>query len=838
MEPPTGMKKSESPLELVARYKRDEPAQDSTHPKRAIPHQSMAPDSSRIMAEMDARTLETDRLIHQLEQRLEATAMELQETNIRLAELDGLLGDVLQSDFWRMGQVLSLVAAGVAPSGSRRRRACNFMYRGAKALPKMRDKDYRSRKLAVVSAKARARLAPVVSPFQFWNRKLFGERRFRHRLDHNPPVFQTLEQVDVSIIIPVYNHCMDTFACLDSIARHAGPTKFEVIVVDDCSSDMTPEMLARVRGLVSIRNDENQGFIGSCNRGAAAARGKYLLFLNNDTEVTPGWVEALVQTFRDFPGTGIAGGKLVYPDGRLQEAGGVIWRDASGWNYGKFEKPDHPRYNYAREVDYCSGACLMIPQGLFESLGGFDTHYKPAYYEDTDLAFKVRQAGLKVVYQPLAEVIHYEGLSSGTSLTSGVKAHQVANQIKFRERWAGRLARHPQPDGLPTRVLFPNGPSEVAAGQIMVIDHRLPTPDRDAGSVRMFEMLKAMRRMGHHVTFVPDNLLISEPYVSNLRRMGVEVVHYPFYSTVAGYLKQHGHEYDMVLISRADVAEAHLTTVKRLASKARIVFDTVDLHYLRQEREAQLHNDRKLKVAAAERKHQELRLMRRSDMTLVVSPAEKQMLEKERPTPQVRVVPTIIEVGDQPPAGLENRRNITFIGGFEHPPNVDAVLYFAREVLPLVRRRVPGVVFDVIGPDAPAEIRGLASETIRVHGFVEDVKPLFDLARVSVAPIRFGAGVKGKVNMSMALGVPAVVTSVAAEGMHLTHEQTAMIANDAQAFADSVVRLLESDELWHRVSADGLKSVRDHFSVEAVTRQIEALLAWAGLDVPKSAKSL
>lgn len=832
MEAPKGMQ-FESPLDLVARYRRDstEP-QDSAAARRVIPHQGTALDTGRIMAEMDARFLEMDRLIHQLEQRLEATTTELQETNIRLAELETLLGDVLESDFWRMGQLLSLVAAGVAPSGSRRRRACNFMYRGAKALPKMRDRDYRNRKLAVLSARAKARLSPVVSPFQHWNRQVFGQRRFRRRLEHNPPVFKTLDQVEVSIVIPVYNHCMDTFACLDSIARHAGPTPFEVIVVDDCSSDMTPEMLARVQGLVVVRNEENQGFIGSCNRGAAAARGKYLLFLNNDTEVTPGWVEALVQTFRDFPGTGIAGGKLVYPDGRLQEAGGVIWRDASGWNYGKFEKPDHPRYNYAREADYCSGACLMIPQELFQSLGGFDTHYRPAYYEDTDLAFKVRHAGLKVMYQPLAEVIHYEGLSSGTSLASGVKAHQVVNQVKFRERWAERLARHPQPDGLPMRVLYPHGSAGTAPGQIMVIDHRLPTPDRDAGSVRMFEMLKAMRRMGHHVTFVPDNLLIAEPYVSNLRRIGVEVVHYPFYSTVAGYLKQHGHEYDMVVISRADVAEAHLTTVKRLAPKAKVVFDTVDLHYLRQEREALLHNDRKLKLAAAERKHQELRLMRRSDLTIVVSPVEKMMLEKERPTPQVQVIPTIIDIDDQPPAGLAKRRNIVFIGGFEHPPNVDAVLYFAREVLPLVRRRVPGVVFDVIGPDAPAEVRKLASETVRIHGFVEDVKPLFETARLSVAPIRFGAGVKGKVNMSMALGVPAVVTSVAAEGMFLTHEHSAMIANDPQAFADSVARLLESDELWQHVSAEGLRSVRDHFSIEAATRQIEALLAWAGLDVP------
>ena len=163
---------------------------------------------------------------------------------------------------------------------------------------------------------------------------------------------------------------------------------YEVIVVDDASTDATPDIIGKIAGLTYLRAETNAGFIASCNRGASAARGKYLLFLNNDTTVTAGWLTALHETFAFEPEAGLVGSKLVYPDGRLQEAGGIIWRDGSGWNRGKFQDPAKPEYNYLKEVDYCSAASVMIPKTLFERLGGFDSKYAPAYYEDTDLAFK------------------------------------------------------------------------------------------------------------------------------------------------------------------------------------------------------------------------------------------------------------------------------------------------------------------------------------------------------------------------------------------------------------------------------------------------------------------
>lgn len=208
---------------------------------------------------------------------------------------------------------------------------------------------------------------------------------------------QSHEKPLVSVIFPVYGKVEYTLRCLASIAAKVPKAAYEVIVVDDCSPDDSAELLAMVDGIHLVRNEKNQGFIRSCNLGAKAAKGEYLLFLNNDTEVTAGWLDELVRTFDVFPGTGLVGSKLIYPDGRLQEAGCIMWQDGSAWNFGRFQDPSLPVYNYAREVDYCSGASIMVPKALFEELGGFDEDYLPAYCEDADLALKIRDKGYRVI---------------------------------------------------------------------------------------------------------------------------------------------------------------------------------------------------------------------------------------------------------------------------------------------------------------------------------------------------------------------------------------------------------------------------------------------------------
>ncbi|MDY6983723.1 MAG: glycoside hydrolase family 99-like domain-containing protein, partial [Pseudomonadota bacterium] len=286
----------------------------------------------------------------------------------------------------------------------------------------------------------------------------------------------------VSVIIPVYGKIDYTLHCLRSVQQSKTSVPYEVIVIDDCSKDETPELLAQVQGIRVIRNESNLGFLHNCNKAAAEARGTYLLFLNNDTQVHPGWMDALHDTFLQYPQAGLVGSKLIYQDGRLQEAGGIIWNDASGLNYGREDDAMKPEYGFLRDVDYCSGASIMVPRALFAQLGGFDTNLAPAYYEDTDLAFAIRKEGYRVLYQPFSVVIHFEGITSGTDIKQGVKSYQAVNQHKMHAKWRDVLAQHGTraDDTWLARERH-------ATRRALVMDWATPRPDRDSGSIDTFQ---------------------------------------------------------------------------------------------------------------------------------------------------------------------------------------------------------------------------------------------------------------------------------------------------------------------------------------------------------------
>ncbi len=630
----------------------------------------------------------------------------------------------------------------------------------------------------------------------------------------------------VSIVIPAYNHLEHTGACLQSIARAHCETPFEVIVVDDESSDDTADRLPDVHGLRYLRNDRNQGFIRSCNRGAGLATGDYVLFLNNDTQVADGWLDTLLGTFDQRPDAGLVGARLVYPDGTLQECGGMVFSDGSGWNYGRGDDPDRPEYQALREVDYCSGACIVLPRALLEELGGFDEHYAPAYYEDTDLAFRVRQAGRKVFVQPRASIIHFEGVSSGTDLASGTKRYQVVNREKFLARWKTELAEQPAPIADPQdAVAVRRARDHRLRGRVLVVDAYTPEPDQDSGSVRLVNLMRCLQDLDYGVTFFPDNRAWNGDYTRALQDLGVEAWYDPWLRSSEAFLEGHGVDFEHVIVSRHYVACNYLGVVRRLAPQAKFVFDTVDLHYLREQRLADLENSAALRQVAKQTRRSELAVIRAADATLVVSPVERELLAEEVPDATVMILSNIHEINTDA-AGFDERSDLYFVGGYQHPPNIDAAHWFVTEIWPRVRERLPGVRFHLVGSKATDEVRALGdAEGVTFHGFVESLAPFLDRCRLSVAPLRYGAGVKGKVNQAMAHGQPVVATPAAVEGIHAEDGEDVLVAKDADAFADAVVRLYGDEALWQRLSANGLRNVQRHFSREAARRDLRALFA-------------
>lgn len=638
--------------------------------------------------------------------------------------------------------------------------------------------------------------------------------------DFQPVAFPDPGTPEVSVIIPVHNAYDYTRHCLAVLRDHQSDHSFEVILVDDASSDETRKEIRRWPELHVLSNEVNLGFVRSCNRGATQARGRYLIFLNNDTQVQPGWLDALIETFELKADAGLVGSRLIYPDGRQQEAGGIVFADGSAWNYGNLDDPYKPGYSYLRAVDYCSGASLALPRSLFEGLGGFDEHFAPAYFEDTDLAFRARAAGYLVYYQPLSCVVHFEGVSAGTDedAATGMKRFQAVNRKKFLDRWRSELSSYGARGENLEQVKERN-----VRRRAFVVDNYMVMPDRESGSLRMINLFAILQEMGFKVTFAAANLEAPQPYVSDLQRRGVECLYRPYVKSLANHLKQQGDGYDLVLLSRADAAASVMPAARRHCRNAKVVFDTVDLHFLREARLAELSGNMATRRLAERRKQQELGLIDQADATLVVSEVERQLLAHEIPNAELHLLSNIHQIfrGATP---LAERRDILFIGAFAHPPNTDAVRWLAGEILPLIHAELPDLCCHVIGADPPAQIRALAGERLEIHGYVPDVAPFFDGCRLSVAPLRYGAGVKGKVNQSLAHGLPVVVTSQAAEGMFLRDGESALIADDAGAFATAVVRLYQDEPLWNRLSVGGLEVMERHFSFAAAKRSLERLI--------------
>ena len=601
----------------------------------------------------------------------------------------------------------------------------------------------------------------------------------------------------VSVIVPVYGQLAYTLNCLDALLAHGSRYSFEIIVVDDASPDETPAHLPGVRAIRYHRQAQNGGFIASSNAGADLARGRILVMLNNDTRVVDGWLDELVETLDADPARGLAGSKLFYPDGSLQEAGGIIWRDGSAWNFGRGDDPNRPEYCYARQVDYVSGASIAVPADLWRRLGGFDTHFAPAYCEDSDLAFRIRDAGLQTWLQPLSRVIHYEGKTSGTDERQGPKAHQVSNRAKLQARWASVLETHRE-NGREPALEKDRGLTR----RVLVIDATAPTPDQDAGSVTTIKVMNVFQGLGFKVTYAPiDNFLFQRKYVGDLQRSGIECLYAPFQATLADHLREHGGVYDVVHIFRHPVMRACIAEVRRDCPKAVVMFNNMDLHYLREQRQAEVESRPDRLPALLEMKREELDTLRQADIIFVPSTHEQTVLAEEAVGRPVEVMPYMVDAVE--PVAPQGAQDVVFLGGFAHPPNVDAVEWFLAEIWPVVARAYPAARFVIVGSRPPESFERLRSDRVIVTGRVEDLRRVFESARVFVAPLRFGAGVKGKIYTALSYGAPVVSTAVGVEGTGLVDGEEALVANDPVAFAQAIIRCFSDSRLEDRLRRAG-----------------------------------
>lgn len=623
-------------------------------------------------------------------------------------------------------------------------------------------------------------------------------------------------QPDVTIIIPAFGSHEMTAECLIWLYKslQSNNSRCEVIVVDDASHVKFADVFGEVQGLRILRNELNLGFLSSCNRAATIATGTDILLLNNDTYPIGRWVDHMRERLLKTPSALVVGARLVGLDGLLQESGGVIFSDASGWNFGRGWAADDPRCTYAREVDYCSGAALLVQGQFARDTGLFDSRFSPAYYEDTDLCFEARRRGGSVWVEPKAVVIHREGASHGTATSAGIKKYQEVNRHKFADKWRQELNHQCPAD---SRFVW-TGRTRSTKQRLLVIDEEIPRRNAQSGALRMFNLLKLLRDLSYEVTFLPRNGRRLEPFVTELEDIGVEVLGPQ--ESYWDYIVAIRSQISAVWVCRVGVMEMMHPAIATDLEGIPIIFDTVDLHHLREDRESAVRGSSKVMKSS---KNSELGFLKTADVVVVVSEHEAAIAREltSRPVMVVSNIHELVEPIQFPPM----TKSAAFVGSFRHSPNEDGIVWFIDKVMPLITKSESSFELHIVGESPPESLKSRRSENVVVHGWVDEIDSILRHMRLSVAPLRFGAGVKGKISQALSLGLPVVTTAIGAEGMSLETGTNALVCDLPEEFAAAVLRLLRDDDYWRLISTNGVKTAERNYGKATAYRQIANVLA-------------
>lgn len=624
--------------------------------------------------------------------------------------------------------------------------------------------------------------------------------------------------MDKPVVISILslNNCDLLKQCLESVFSNTD-VPYRVCVVNQASNDGTKEYLDSLGGRVdAIHSPRNLGFVAGNNLVMERYPENDIVLLNNDTIVKPGWLRALVECAYSDSKIGIVGAKLVYPDGRLQEAGGEIFQDGSGRNIGKYDDPGRYIYNLRRDVDYCSGACLYLKRLMLDQIGYLDPIFSPAYWEDTDLCFRARKHGWRVVYEPKAEVIHIEGATSGLPGQKTLCSElQKRNKPKFMARWGEELKKQ--------RANVFEVRSDSGKDKILIIQPFLPMYDRAAGEKRWFYTLQILNKY-FDIVFLARNGQGQIKYINELEKMGITVFHTdqsrlalmgcdiagPIWIDFPLLLKSN--DFKAIIVGFYHVAHQYWQDIRKYSPQSVFIIDSYDLAFVREYRKAKLSGDPNEIWKALETKRIELAMYQRADMVLTVTEHDKRRLLEELPNLRVGISSDIHAIGEFQRSSMG--KDLVFVGNFNHQPNEDGVLYFIEKIFPLVKQDLPDVRFYIVGNNPTKRIQDLQSDDIIVTGFVPDVIPYLLNSRVFVCPLRYGSGLKGKIGEALVTGIPIVTTSIGAEGMGFVDGVNGLVADSPEEFAKRVVEVYTNEALWQRISGEGKRHGQRLYSFE------------------------
>ena len=630
---------------------------------------------------------------------------------------------------------------------------------------------------------------------------------------------------DLSIVVVLYNQAGLTRRTLQALADQRG-LSFETIVIDNASSDETAQLLARVSGARTVINAENTGFLLAANQGAALARGRHLVFLNNDAIVQQGALQAARDRLDADPAVGALGGRIVLSAGGLQEVGNLIFRDGNAHGIGRDEDPFCPAAMSSRATDYVSGVFLAVPAPLWRMLGGFDEAFAPAYYEDADFCLRVWRAGFRVVVEPGVLVEHVEwGSAPGDEAGQRMRA----NRARFQARYADWLQDRPYPmaprlDG--DRWRSPE--DQPRRPRVLVIDNEVPHMVKGGGLPRARLMLQALRDWP--VSFFPlwqtdDDWREVHASVPS----SVEVVLHHGLARLEDFLERRRGVYDVLLVSRPPNLRALQPLRARrpeLFAGMRLVYDAEALFALREIAEAGVRGKPMPRAAAQAHLAREIALAHGASDVLVVSQRDAACFRAAGH--RVTLLSHGMAVRRDAP-GPAGRSGLLFVGAL-HPdtPNEDGLVWFIEQVMPLLRAQLPQPpVLSVVGINRSKRVMALAGDDVQVLGPRDALAPLYDRARVFVAPVRFAGGVPAKVIEAAAQGIPVAASALLVRQLGWREGIDIQAGRDAQAFADGIARLLHDDGLWQRQQQAAWQQCAERYAPQRFEQLLRQVLEGA-----------
>jgi GT2 family glycosyltransferase/glycosyltransferase involved in cell wall biosynthesis len=616
----------------------------------------------------------------------------------------------------------------------------------------------------------------------------------------------------VSIVVLVLEDVSMVEGCLASLRRTIDSSwRAEFVVVANGTSLGRLQDLQHHEDIVLVRSVTNLGFAGGNNLGAGVARGEWLVFLNDDAVVEADWLDQLVLTAETDPQIGAVGSRILFEDGSLQEAGGVIWGDGPTTGVGRNLPPDTTEYLYVRDVDYMSANGMLVRRDAWDRIGGFAEVYHPAYYEDVDLCMSLRANGRRVVYEPRAVLRHLEGGSSSYRYRMFLMGRQ--RQL-FRRRWADELVgREPYPtfDG--------NAAIERALHRtrgypprVLILDDALPDPGIGSGFPRAALRVEELVAQGYAVTLRPFDVALGDHHRSlartgvmdRLADLGVDVR----FEHIGPLLRRSGSTFDVVLCSRPRSYQELKPHLHRLRSQVPVVYDTEAIWHRGMQREALLA-DSPDRAADLFRQAEEIRTIEmdaivHADHVVAISEEEGSILDDLRSRGgvtdgAVTVIGREIEQSEPGPAGWEERHNVVFPAGWlagSGSPNLTSLRFLVEEILPRMVEEVPWIRVLVTGGNPPDEALALAGPNVEFLGYVPDMGDLLNSARVVVVPMLTGAGRKHKTLEAMLAGVPTVSTTVGAEGIDTGAIGGLVVTDDPEGFAQATLTLYRDQRAW------------------------------------------